>query len=201
MSINSSTPKPRWDFGQALMVVGQKVGEIDKKAALKNGLCFAAELVLVALQFNLVYEAIEGAQLEMKYRFSDLPLIGWVFTFTPELTGMHLLALLTAACFVLTPVILWYHYLDGFSFRGASPAERAGGCLFLVIFFVAIIVDVWVVRQRMAIGASNPFMVQTGQEPALVAAMGVILALVNVAAAFMTAYVYHTTRKQEASHA
>jgi len=193
--------RSQWGIGPTLMVVGQRVGEIDKKAALKKALCILGEVILTVLQFNLVYEAMESASLEMKYRFIDLPLVGWMFTFTPELTGMHLLALLAATCFVGSPVIIWYNYLNGFSFQKATPAERAGGCLFLVIFFVTILVDVWVVRQRMAIGASNPWNVQTGHSPELVISMGIVLALVNIAFAFVTAYVYHSARKEELSHA
>lgn len=154
------------------------------------------ECIMLVQLYSMLAETIETVGIEINKFFKDDVLIGWLFVNVPQLTAREILAAMTAVFFVCLPILTWINLLQEQDRR--SLGDRIVRVFLLFSSAFIIVGEVLLILHRVKLGASNPFMAQSGHEPAIAIFFSLLFVVVNLAAAYATASLYLARKQRRA---
>jgi hypothetical protein len=177
---------------------------------VKLALCLGLEFLLFVLHYAVYVQTIETLPLELYLALVDLPVVGSLFSWDPEITLTHLLSVVFAAASVSMPVLLWYHIIKDSVFEqlgaylAGVTAKVVAGAVF-GIYSSLVALEFFMLYTRMQMQTTSPLagaqlIDNLPSGTAFAVFVSGIFILVNAAVALFTASIYvelnHQLRRQ-----
>lgn len=173
-------------------------------SGVKLTLCLVLEFLLFVLHYAIYVQTIDMLPVELYLALVDLPVVGPLFGWDPDLTLAHLLSVVFAAASVSVPVLLWYHIIKDRLFEQlgayfASLTAKVVAGAVLAIYGSLVTLEFFMLYTRMNQNspfADPQFTANLAGNTVFAVFLSGIFILVNAAMALFTASMYVNLSQQ-----